>query len=174
MENVNPIPKGYETITPHIVVKDAAGAIEFYKKVFGATEDNRRVMPDKDGNEKVFHAVISIGTSKLMLVDEFPEMCGDNVAGGEKVGAPKTIGGNSAFLFMYLENVDEIFDKAQKAGAKVIIPLMDAFWGDRYGQFKDPFGHIWEVATHKKDLSNEELERAAKEAFEQMKDQEPR
>lgn len=130
-------------------------------------------MRDKDGNEKIFHAVVSIGTSKLMLVDEFPEMCSDNVASGEKVGAPQTIGGNSVFLFFYFENVDEIFDRAQKAGATVVVPLMDAFWGDRYGQFKDPYGHIWEVATHKKDMSNEELEKAAKEAFEQMKNQKP-
>ncbi|MDN5847610.1 MAG: glyoxalase/bleomycin resistance/extradiol dioxygenase family protein [Candidatus Nitrosocosmicus sp.] len=95
-------------------------------------------------------------------------MCSDNVPNGEKIGSPKTVGGNSVFLNMYFENVDEIFDRAQMAGATVIMPLEDAFWGDRYGQFKDPYGHVWEVATHKKDMSKEELEKAAKEVFKQM------
>jgi uncharacterized glyoxalase superfamily protein PhnB len=171
MNSVDPIPKGYESITPHIFAINAAEAIEFYKNVFGAVEEHRHTIPGKDGTEKIVHAVISIRDSKLMLADEFTEMCSEDVSMGEKIGSPKSIGGNSVFLNLYFENVDEIFDRAQKAGATVIMPLADAFWGDRYGQFKDPYGHIWEVATHKKDMTNEELTRAAKEAFEQMEEE---
>ena len=168
---VSPIPKGYESITPHIFVRSSVDAIEFYKKVFGAIEESRYTIPAaKDGGrgEKVIHAVLTIGNSKLLLADEFPEMCDEHKSNGEKIGAPNTVGGNSVFLNLYFENVDEIFDKAQREGATVVMPLMDAFWGDRYGQLKDPFGHIWEVATHKKEVSKEELERAAKEAFQKM------
>ena len=103
-----------------------------------------------------------------MLADEFPEMCDETVKAGEKIGAPGTIGGNSVFLNLNFENVDEVFERAKMERATIIMPLMDAFWGDRYGQFKDPFGHIWEVATYKKDLTNEELENAAKEFFGKM------
>ena len=167
---VSPIPKGYDSITPHIFVKSSVDAIEFYKKVFGAIEESRYTIPaDKDRRrgEKVIHAVISIGNSKLLLADEFPEMC-DLSSNVGKIGAPNTVGGNSVFLNLYFENVDEIFYKAQREGATVVMPLMDVFWGDRYGQLRDPFGHIWEVATHKKDVSKEELEIAAKEAFQKM------
>lgn len=111
-------------------------------------------------SEKVIHAVLRIGNSKFLLAGEFPEMCERPTSAG-KIGAPGSIGGNSVFLSLYFENVDNIFDKAQKQGATVVMPLMDAFWSDRYGQSKDPFGHIWEVATHKKDVSKEELEAAA-------------
>jgi PhnB protein len=167
---VSPIPKGYDSITPHIFVKSSVDAIEFYKKVFGGIEESRYTIPaDKDRGigEKVIHAVLTIGSSKLLLADEFPEMC-DRASNVGKIGAPDTVGGNSVFLNLYFENVDEIFDKAQREGATVVMPLMDAFWGDRYGQLRDPFGHIWEVATHKKDVSKEELETAAKEAFQKM------
>jgi PhnB protein len=168
---VRPIPKGYECITPHIFVKSSVDAIEFYKKVFGAIEESRYMLPadkDRGRGEKVIHAVLNIGNSKLLLADEFPEMCDEHITNAGKIGAPNTVGGNSVFLNLYFENVDEIFDKAQREGATVVMPLMDAFWGDRYGQLKDPFGHIWEVATHKKDVSKEELETAAKEAFQKM------
>jgi PhnB protein len=171
MENANPIPKGYEDIIPHIFVKDSAAAIEFYTKVFDAVEEYRHSIPgdkNKGNKEKIVHAVINIGKSKIMLADEFPEMCDEYVKVGEKIGAPSTVGGNSVYLNMYFENVDDIFERAKMEGATVIMPLMDAFWGDRYGQFKDPFGHIWEVATHKKDMTKEELEDAAKGAFEKM------
>jgi PhnB protein len=168
MEKVNPIPKGYDRIIPHIIVKDSAAAIEFYTKVFGAVEEYSHSIPRDKNKEKIVHAVINIGKSKIMLADEFPEMCDGYVKAGEKIGAPDTIGGNSVYLNMYFENVDDIFERAKMEGATVIMPLMDAFWGDRYGQFKDPFGHVWEVATHKKDMTNEELESAAKEAFEKM------
>jgi PhnB protein len=168
---VSPIPKGYDSITPHIFVKSSVDAIEFYKKVFGAKEESRYTIPgakDRGRGEKVIHAVLNIGNSKLLLADEFSEMCDENISNAGKIGAPNTVGGNSVFLNLYFENVDEIFDKAQREGATVVMPLMNSFWGDRYGQLRDPFGHIWEVATHKKDVSKEELEKAAKEAFEQM------
>ena len=169
---VRPIPKGYESITPHLFVKSSVDAIEFYKKVFGAIEESRHTIPadkDRGRDEKVIHAVLNIGSSKLFLTDEFPEMCDEhNISNIGKIGAPITVGGNSVFLNLYFENVDEIFDKAQREGATVVMPLMDAFWGDRYGQIRDPFGHIWEVATHNRDLSKDELEAAAKEAFQNM------
>jgi PhnB protein len=103
-----------------------------------------------------------------MLADELPGMCDTGLDDGWKIGSPTTVGCNSVFLNIYFENVEEIFNKAQNEGATAIMPLMDAFWGDRYGQLKDPFGHIWEVATHKKDMTKEEMERAAKEAFAKM------
>jgi PhnB protein len=163
---VNPIPKGYDYVTPHLMVKNSVNAIEFYKKVFGATEEYRFTMPDDD--TKIIHAVLRIGNnSRIMLADEFPGMCDSNHSDG-KIGSPKTVGGNSVFLSMYFENVDEIFNKAQSEGATVVMHLMDAFWGDRYGQLKDPFGHIWEVATHKKDMTKEEMEKAANETFAKM------
>jgi PhnB protein len=168
-KSVNPIPEGYGSITPHLMVKNCVDAIEFYKKVFGAVEEHRFTMPDD--NTKIIHAVLRIGKnndSRIMLADEFPGMCDSGLSDGEKIGSPKTVGGNSVFLNMYFEDVDEIFNKSQNEGATVIMPLMDAFWGDRYGQLKDPFGHIWEVATHKKDMTEEEMERAAKEAFAKM------
>ncbi|MFL6402268.1 MAG: VOC family protein [Nitrososphaeraceae archaeon] len=163
---VNPIPKGYDYVTPHLMVKNSVNAIEFYKKVFGATEEYRFTMPDD--NTKIIHAVLRIGNnSRIMLADEFPGMCESNLSDG-KIGSPKTVGGNSIFLSIFFENVDEIFNKAQNEGATVVMPLMDAFWGDRYGQLKDPFGHIWEVATHKKDMTKEEMEKAANETFAKM------
>jgi PhnB protein len=167
--SVNPIPEGYDSITPHLMVKNCVDAIEFYKNVFGAVEERRFNMPDD--STKIIHAVVRIGknnNSRIMLADEFPGMCDSSLSNGGKIGSPKTVGGNSVFLNMYFEDVDEIFNKAQNEGATVIMPLMDAFWGDRYGQLKDPFGHIWEVATHKKDMTKEEMERAAKEAFAKM------
>jgi PhnB protein len=168
-KSVNPIPEGYGSITPHLMVKDCVNAIEFYKKVFGAVEESRFTMPED--NTKIIHTVLKIGkndNSRIMLADEFPGMCDSSISDGGKIGSPKTVGGNSVFLSMYFEDVDEIFNKAQNEGATVVMPLMDAFWGDRYGQLKDPFGHIWEVATHKKDMTKEDMERAAKEAFAKM------
>ena len=101
-----------------------------------------------------------------MVVDEFPEMRG-GVEPGERIGSPKSIGGNSVFLNMYFDDVDAVYKKATDEGASVVMPLSDVFWGDRYGQIKDPFGHIWEIATHKKDMTTDEIDRAAKEFFEQ-------
>ena len=120
MENVNPIPTGYDRIIPHIFVPDSAAAIDFYTKVFGAVEEYRHSIPgdkSKGNKEKIVHAVINIGKSKIMLADEFPEMCNEHVKVGEKIGAPSTIGGNSVFLNMYFENVDDIFERAEIGGS---------------------------------------------------------
>ena len=167
-KGVNSILEGYDYVTPHLMVKNAVNAIEFYKRVFGATEEYRFTMPDD--NTKIIHAVLRIGNnnnSRIMLADEFPG--GDSkLSDAGKIGDPKTVGRNSVFLSMFFKNVDEIFNKAESEGATVVMPLMDAFWGDRYGQLKDPFGHISEVATHKKDMTREEMEKAAREAFAKM------
>jgi PhnB protein len=168
-ESVNAIPEGYDSITPHLMVKNCVNAIEFYKKVFGAVEEHRFTVPDDD--TKIIHTVLRIGknnSSRIMLADGFPGRCDSTHSDGLKIGSPTTVGGNSVFLNMYFEDVDEVFNKAQNEGATVIMPLMDAFWGDRYGQLRDPFGHVWEVATHKKDMTKEEMEIAAKEAFAKM------
>ena len=145
------IPDGFRTITPHIVVAGAAAAIEFYKKAFGA--EVIRQMPGPGGN--VMHAEIRIGDSIVMLNDEFPDY-----------GAlgPKSIGGTATTLHIYVNDADAFMDRAVKAGAEVAMPLMDMFWGDRYGKLKDPFGHHWSVATHKEDLTDAEVaERMKKE-----------
>lgn len=162
---VKAIPEGYENITPHLVVKDAAKAIDFYRKVFGAKEEYRSTIPGEEN--KIIHSVLTIRKSKIMVVDEFPEMW-DNGQSSERVGSPKSIGGNSVFLNMYFDDVDAIYKKAIDEGASELMPISDVFWGDRYGQIKDPFGHIWEIATHKKDLTRDEIDKAAKESFEQM------
>lgn len=164
MEATRAVPEGYENITPHLVVKGAAKAIEFYKKVFGAKEEYRSTIPGDES--RIMHSVLTIRASKIMVVDEFTEMR-DGVESGEKIGSPNSIGGNSVFLNMYFDDVDAVYKKATDEGASVVMPLGDVFWGDRYGQIKDPFGHIWEIATHKKDMTADEIDRAAKEFFAQ-------
>jgi PhnB protein len=155
MSNVKPIPEGFRTLTPHIVVSNASEAIEFYKKAFGAVEIWRSPGPD---GKSIMHAEVKIGDSILMLNDEFPEM-------GSK--SPKTVGGTSVTLSLYVEDVDKVFKQAVDAGASVIMPVDDMFWGDRYGMLTDPFGHQWAVATHVKDLSPEEIKKGAEAAFSQ-------
>jgi len=145
-----PIPEGYHAVTPYMTVRDAARAIEFYKQAFGATE--KGAMKGPDG--KIMHAEIVIGDSIIMLADEFPEF-------GSL--APQSVGGSSSGLHIYVEDVDTAFDRAVKAGANVEMPVMDMFWGDRYGKLRDPFGHKWSIATHKADLSSQEIERAQEE-----------
>ncbi len=159
MNQVKKIPDGYEGIIPHIIVKNAIEAIEFYKNAFGAEEVYRYTLPD---GKSIMHAVLKIGNSMLMLVDDLPDMCGAHC------GSPSSIGGTCVFLHLYVDDVDILVDKAQEAGATIKIPLMDAFWGDRYGQLIDPYGHIWEVATHKRDMSIKEINNAAREAFAHM------
>ena len=144
-----PIPDGFHTVTPHLIMKDAAGALEFYKKAFGAEETSR--MPGPDG--KVMHAELKIGDSMLMIADEFPDMGSSG---------PKSIGGSPVTLHIYVDDVDALFDRAVKAGGKVTMPLADMFWGDRYGRLEDPFGHQWSIGTHTEDLTPEEIgQRAA-------------
>ncbi len=138
------------TVTPHLVCKDAEKAIEFYKKAFGAEERFRLNTPDK---KKVLHASLSIGNSAIMLADEFPDW--------GSVG-PETLKGTPVVIHLYVEDADSVFDRAVKAGAAITMPLQDMFWGDKYGQLRDPFGHSWSVATHVRDVSLEEMEQAAK------------
>jgi PhnB protein len=152
MPAARPIPEGHHTITPHLVIRDAAKAINFYKKVFGAREINRMAMP----NGKIMHAELQIGDSMLHLADEFPE------AGSR---APQSLGGTPVVFNVYIEDVDKLWEKAVAAGAKVNMPLDDQFWGDRYGQLVDPFGHAWGLATHKEDVAPDEMERRVREAM---------
>jgi len=150
-----PIPDGFYTITPHIIVSDAAKAIEFYKKALGAQEMERFMTPD---GKSVMHAQLKIGNSMLMLGNEFPPTC----------LSPKSRGGTTVSLYLYLENADAAFDRAVKAGCSVKMPMTDQFWGDRYGQVEDPFGHQWSLATHKQDLTKEDIAESARKFFANM------
>ena len=152
---VKAIPEGYHTLTPYFTVRDAVRAIEFYKQAFGAQE--RGVMKGPDG--KVMHAELKIGDSIVMLADEFPEF---------GAVAPESGGNTSMGLHIYVDNVDQAFDRAVKAGAKVEMPVSDQFWGDRYGKLRDPFGHKWSIATHVKDMSADEMKRSMDEAMANM------
>jgi len=152
---VQAIPKGYHTLTPYMTVRNAARAIEFYKQAFGAEE--KGVMKGPDG--KVMHAELRIGDSLFMLADEYPEF-------GSL--SPQSTGGSGMGLHIYVEDVDSSFDRAIKAGGKVEMPVSDMFWGDRYGKLVDPFGHKWSIATHKQDLSAEDIEQAQSEFMKHM------
>jgi PhnB protein len=145
-DKVKPIPDGYHTVTPYLIVDDAAAALEFYKNAFGATELFRMGAP----GGKVGHAEIKIGDSPIMLADEFPEM-------GAR--SPKSIGGTPVSILLYVENVDEMAPRAVAAGAKVLREVKDQFYGDRSGTFEDPFGHTWTIATHTEDVTAEEMHR---------------
>jgi PhnB protein len=153
---VKPVPDGYHTITPALTVRDAEKAIEFYKAAFGATV--RGVMRMPDG--KVGHAELQIGDSIIMMSDEFPDF-------GSL--SPQSVGGTSVNLHIYLDGVDAAFDRAVQAGATVVMPVADQFWGDRYGRLKDPFGHNWSIGTHIADLSMDDMKRGMDEAMAQMK-----
>lgn len=155
MPEVQAVPPGFHTLTPHLTVRDADRALEFYKTALGAEVLNVARTPDG----KVLHAMLRIGDSPLMLNDEFPEMGGLS---------PLSTGGSGVTIHIYTNNVDQAFDRAVNAGAKVKMPLMDQFWGDRYGIVTDPFGHSWSLATHIKDLSPEEMQRGQDEAMAKM------
>lgn len=144
-QQVKPIPEGMHTVTPHLVCAGAAEAIAFYTKAFGATEVAR--MPGPGG--KLMHAMVRIGDSMVMLVDEVPEW--------QAVG-PRTLKGTPVTLHMYVPDADAVFQRAVDAGATSIMPLADMFWGDRYGVVEDPFGHRWSIATHNRDLSPEQMQ----------------
>ncbi|MDG0025373.1 VOC family protein [Trinickia sp. Y13] len=148
--SVKPIPEGMHTITPQIVCANAAQAIEFYAKAFGAIELFR--MPGPSG--KLAHAQIKIGDSVLMLTDESPE-CGSS--------GPKTLKGTPVSLYVYVEDADKAFDRAVSAGATVMMPLADMFWGDRWALVEDPFGHRWHIATRTREPSMEEMQKAMAE-----------
>jgi len=149
---VKPIPDWMHSVTPHLVCAGAADAIEFYKKAFDAVELGR--LPGPQG--KLIHAAIRIGDSPVMLVDEMPD-CG--------ALGPKARGGSSVTIHLQVEDVDAVVERAVAAGAKITMPVDDMFWGDRYGQIEDPFGHSWSVATHVRDVSPEELQEAARKMF---------
>ena len=147
MPQVKSIPDGMHTVTPHLICAGAADAIEFYKKAFGAVEEGRLPGP----NGRLMHAMIRIGDSAVMLVDEMPEW-----------GAlgPKALKGSSVTIHLYVEDVDAVVKRAVAAGAKITMPLEDMFWGDRYCKLEDPFGHRWSVATHIRDVSREDMRQA--------------
>lgn len=143
-------PKGYHTVTPGITVKDAARALDFYREAFGAEELSRMPMPDGS----IMHAEIKIGDSVIMLADENPQW-------GNK--SPKTLGGTPSSLHVYVDDADKAFNRAVKAGCEVVMPIDNVFWGDRYGSVVDPFGHQWGIAHRVKEMSEEEMQKAAAE-----------
>lgn len=145
MSKIQPIPEGMHTITPHLVCAGAAAAIDFYKHAFNAVEVAR--LPGSAG--KLIHAMIRIGDSNLMLVDEMPE---------HGSFGPAALKGTSVVLHLYVDDADATFAQAIAAGAQVRMPLGDMFWGDRYGILTDPFGHQWSIATHIRDVSKEEMQ----------------
>ncbi|MGO9567002.1 MAG: VOC family protein [Desulfomonilaceae bacterium] len=149
------IPEGFHTVTPYLVVSDAAGAIDFYKQAFGAEELFRLEGPPG----KIGHAEIKIGDSIIMLADEMES---------GNCRSPQSLGGTAVNILLYVKDVDHVFNQAVSAGAKVAMPLDDMFWGDRYGQVTDPFGHSWSLATHKEDIPQEELQKRAQTAMAEM------
>jgi PhnB protein len=145
-----PIPDGYHSVTPYLIVKGAADAMEFYKKAFNACEVMRLEGPDG----KVGHAEIQIGDSRVMLAEEHPQM---------KALAPRSPGSSGVAICLYVENVDEVVSQATRAGAKIQRPLQNQFYGDRSATLEDPFGHVWTVATHIEDVPPEEIKRRMEE-----------
>jgi PhnB protein len=152
MAKVAPIPDNYPRVTPYLSVDGAADAIKFYRDIFGATERGRMDGPDG----KVGHAELDIGNSVIMLSDPFP---------GQGAPTPKELGGSPVFMMVYVDDVDDVFDRAIKAGAKEIAPVQNQFYGDRSGQFEDPFGHRWNVASHVEDVPPDEMEKRAAAAM---------
>ena len=150
-----PVPDGYRTVTPYLSVDNAAEAIEFYKRAFGAKESVRMDAP----GGTIGHAELEIGDSRVMLSDPFPQ---------SQVQPPKTVGGTTASVFLYVEDVDAAFQRAVDAGATVEMALEDMFWGDRFGTVSDPFGHVWSMASHVEDLTPEEIEERGKAAMAAM------
>jgi len=149
---VKAIPDGYHSVTPYLIIKNAADAMDFYKRAFGASEVMRLAMP----TGQVAHAEIQIGDSRVMLADEFPEM---------GFRGPKTLGGSGVSLMVYVDDVDTRFDRAIGEGCKVLKPLADQFYGDRSGTLEDPFGHVWTIGTHIEDVLPDEISRRAEAMF---------
>ena len=147
MANVKPVPEGYRTITASLICRDAGSAIEFYKRAFGAVERGRLATPDG----KVGHAELKIGDSMIFISDEMPQM---------GAVAPTAMGG--FYLFLYVDDVDTVFNRAIAAGARSTFPVQDMFWGDRYGKLADPFGYQWGIGTHIEDVAPEEMDQRAK------------
>lgn len=149
------VPDGFHTITPYLVIRDAAKAVEFYKSAFGAEVRGIHYTPEG----KIMNADLKIGDSVVLLSEEFPEM---------RVLSPQSLGGPSVTIHIYTENVDARFKQAVSAGASVVMPVMDMFWGDRYGQLADPFGHRWSIATHVEDLTSDEIQKRGQAVFAEM------
>ena len=152
--SVKPIPDGYHTATPYLIVTGAASALEFYKQAFGAVELFRMAAPDG----RIGHAEMQIGDSRIMLADEFPDM---------GFRSPQSLGGTPVGLMLYVEDVDARFSRAVAAGAKVVRPVKDQFYGDRSGTLTDPFGHSWTLATHIEDLTMAEVQKRSESQFKQ-------
>ena len=150
-KKVEPLPKGYHSVNPTLVVKGAAEAIRFYESAFGAKELSRSQMP---GSDLLMHAELKLGDSIVMLTDEFPEM---------KCFSPQSVGGASTNMYTYVKDVDKVFDQAINAGATQTMPVTDMFWGDRMGTLVDPFGHVWSLATRKRNLSRKQMQEAAQQ-----------
>jgi PhnB protein len=151
---VKPIPDGYQSVTPYLIIKGAAAALDFYQKAFGAEERMRL-----DSKGMIMHAEIKIGDSVVMLADEFPDM--------GYVG-PQAIGGSPVSLMVYVKDVDQVFDRAIAAGAKEKRPVNNEFYGDRVGTLVDPYGHVWSIATHVEDVSKDEMDRRFLEMSKKM------
>jgi PhnB protein len=150
--SVQRIPEGYRTVTPYLSVDDGAAAIEFYKQAFGAKERGRMEAP----GGKIGHAELEIGDSLLMLADALPTF---------STRSPKELGGTTVSIFLYVEDVDAVVQRAVDSGATVTVEVEDKFWGDRFGVVQDPFGHLWSVATHIEDVQPEEMEERARAAM---------
>jgi PhnB protein len=150
---VKRVPEGLHTVTPHLTVRDGVKLIEFYKQAFGAKEIRRSVAPD---GKALLHAELQIGDSRIFLNDEFPEM-------GSR--SPLAFNGTSVQIHLYVEDVDTLYERATSAGAKVVMPLADQFWGDRYGVIEDPSGHRWAVASRFQDMTPEQMKQAAAAVF---------
>ena len=153
---VKPIPDGYNTVSTYLIVKNAKEATEFYRKAFNAEPGVSMPGPDGQGT---MHAEIHIGNSAIMMSDENPQW---------HTKSPLTLGGVSASLHIYVDDADKQFNQAVEAGCEVLVPVHDAFWGDRYAKVKDPFGHEWGIATHKEDIPPEEMGKRAQEFFAKM------
>jgi PhnB protein len=153
---VRPVPAGYHTVTPYLTVNNGAAALDFYRRAFGAQEKER--MPGPGG--KIMHAELRIGDSVVMLSDEFPGM--------STCKAPTSLGGTTGSIFLYVADVDPAFKRAVEAGCKVLMPLTNMFWGDRFGKLEDPFGNQWTMATHIEDVSPAEMKRRADDAMAKM------
>ena len=153
MATVKPVPDGFHSVTPHLIVKGAGKAMDFYKQAFGAIERFR--MPGPDG-ESVMHGEIQIGDSIIMIADEFPDY---------GCLGPTSRGGSSVTIHLYVKDANKAYEQAVKAGAIASMPLSDMFWGDRYGKVTDPFGHEWSIAQHIEDVSPQDMEKRAEKAF---------
>ena len=153
---VQPIPKGYHTVSPHLAVRGGVEAMEFYKKAFSAEEHGRFMAPD---GKRLMHGELKIGDSIVMLGEENPQ---------KGCPGPQSVGGTTVSLYLYVPDVDRVFSQATAAGAKAVMPVADMFWGDRAGTIADPFGHQWTIATHTEDVAPDEMQKRGQAFFEHM------